>query len=214
MTPTTTNTATWISVSGGSAPGNNETRDAILAAANGTCTGSPLQTGISVGANNGLGSPYGQNGPGYPGLGLCNPFGAACRGIFYDKYNAAATYTVTDPNGTVTYSGHGWEVYAAVVSTGGCPAGPLSGQLPITSWSRLVITQVINSGYCVVANHATGNPWDAVCPGPNGTAPAASRQQSLNAVFGYYDCTTFAATSPSTIPGPRSALAARMRLVQ
>jgi hypothetical protein len=216
MTPTTTNTATWINTTGPGTVGTSTTRDAILAASGGTCTGSTLQAGGTVGTNNGLGGMYNQAGP-YPGLGQCNSSGAACHGIFWDKYNDGTTHTVTDNNGITTYSGQGWEVYAAVVSTGGCPAGPISGDRTITSWSRLVITQVINSGYCVVANHANTGPaypWDAVCPGPNGFAPAASRDPSLNAVFGYYDCTTFEATSPSVIPGPRSALASRMRLVQ
>ncbi len=213
MTPTTTNTATWLNTTGPGTPGTNDTRAAIEAAATGTCAGSTLQAGTTVGTNGGMGGMYNQAGP-YPGLGQCNSSGAACHGIFYDKYNETATYTVNDAAGNLTYSGHGWEVFAAVVSTGGCPAGQINGDRQITSWSRLVITQVINGGYCVVANHTAGNPWDAVCPGPNGTAPDASRDPSLNAVFGYYDCTTFEATSPSTIPGPRSALAARMRLVQ
>lgn len=212
MTPTTTNTATWINVNGPGTPGTNATRDAILAAANGAgCNGTGLQAGNIVGTNGGMGGMYNQAGP-YPGLGQCNSSGGACHGIFYDKYNAPATYTVRDNNNVVTYSGHGWEVYAAVVSTGGCPAGQINNDRPITSWSRLVITQVINGGYCVVPNHAPGNPWDAVCPGPNGTG--SSRDPNLNAVFGYYDCQTFVGVPPSTVPGPRSALADRMRLVR
>ena len=83
--------------------------------------------------------------------------------------------------------------------------------MQIATFARVVLTQVINSGYCVVPNHASGNIWDQYCPAPNGTA--GSRISSLNAVFGYYDCGYIAADS-TVIPGPRVALGTRLRLVR
>lgn len=216
--PSTTNTAAWLNlqldangvvVPSGSSSANN-IRDVIAAAAAPPCHGTTLQAGQTVGANNGeLGTVFNGTGP-KPGLGKCDASGANCTGIFVDKFTGPATYTVKDSTDTVTYSGHGWEVYVAVLSTS-CPAGAITGDQPIATFARVVITQVINSGYCVVANHASGNIWDQYCPAPNGTA--GSRISSLNAVFGYYDCGYVNADS-TIIPGPRVALGTRLRLVR
>lgn len=216
--PSTTNTAAWLNlqldangvVVPSSSSSANNIRDVVGAAAAPPCHGTSLQVGQSVGANNGeLGTVF--NGTGSkPGLGKCNSSGGSCTGIFVDKFNGPATYTVKNASDTITYSGHGWEVYVAVVSTS-CPAGALSGDLSIATFARVVVTQVINSGYCVVANHASGNIWDRYCPAPNGTA--ASRISSLNAVFGYYDCGYVPADS-TIVPGPRVALGTRLRLVR
>jgi hypothetical protein len=216
--PSTTNTAAWLNVQldangvvvpSGSSSANN-IRDVVAAAASPTCHGTTLQAGQTVGTNNGeVGAVF--NGTGQqPGLGRCNSSGGACTGIFVDKFTGPATFTVKDASGNVTYSGHGWEVYVPVLSTS-CPAGAINGNITIATFARVVLTQVINSGWCVVANHASGNIWDQYCPAPNGTA--GSRISSLDAVFGYYDC-GFIPGDSTIVPGPRVALGTRLRLVR
>jgi len=217
--PSTTNTAAWINLeldaNGAAIPSSsssaNNIRNVMAAASSSaTCRGTTLRAGQTVGANNGqLGTVF--NGTGQqPGLGVCNSTGGGCTGIFVDKFNGPATYTVKDSSGAITYSGHGWEIYVAVISTS-CPAGAITGSLQIATFARVVITQVINGGWCVVPNHAPGNIWDQYCPAPNGTA--AARNSSLNAVFGYYDCGYIAADS-TVVPGPRVALGTKLRLVR
>jgi hypothetical protein len=142
--------------------------------------------------------------------------GPGTQGYFINKFNSATTYTVRDSNNNVTYEGHGWEVFVPVIDTADhqCPPGNLNGSgdnaPQILTFSRLVITQVIDHGYCAVANHYPGNLWDAHCPAPNGTG---LRDANLNAIFGYYSCAPIDSL-PSPIPAPRSALATRLRLVQ
>lgn len=216
--PSTSNTAAWLNlqvdangviVPSGSSSATN-IRAVIEAAATTPCHGTSLAAGESVGVNNGeVGVVFNGTGP-RPGLGICDASGANCTGIFVDKFNGPAVYTVKDVSNNVTYSGHGWEVYVPIISTS-CPPGAITGEVQIATFARVVLTQVINGGYCVVPNHAAGNIWDQRCPAPNGTA--ASRDASLNAVFGYFDCGYIAADS-TIIPGPRVALGTRLRLVR
>jgi hypothetical protein len=216
--PSTTNTAAWINlqldangvVVPSSSSSANNILDVMAASAAPTCHGTTLRVGDTVGANNGEVQVV-FNGTGQqPGLGGCDSSGGNCTGIFVDKYNSGAVYTVEDSGGTTTYSGGGWQVYVAVISTS-CPPGAITGSVQIATFARVVITQVINNGYCVVANHAPQNIWDQYCPTPNGTA--ASRISSLSAVFGYYDCGYITGDS-TVIPGPRVALGTRLRLVR
>ena len=219
FTNATVNTAAWLGPAPGVGPNNNNIIDAIQAAyAGGTnCFGTPLDAGEEGEVNNGqFGNVF--NGTGSQlGLGRCqgsptNPAAWNCQGMFNNKFNDGTTHTVKDAQGNTTYSGPGWEVHIAVVQTS-CPPGPMNQTLPIMTFTRMVITQVINGGRCVVNNHYSGNLWDQYCTSPDGTVGANANNPNLNAVFGYYECTQ-ENTTPTQIPAPRAALATRLRLAQ
>jgi Flp pilus assembly protein TadG len=219
FTSATVNTAAWINLSGTGTPGAPDTQTAIQNAANGGPCNSTLRAGDPVGASGGMvESVFGGTGPDYPGLADCNGHncdsGPGTRGYFIDKFNSATTYTVRDSDNNITYEGHGWEVFVPVIDTAAhnCPPGNLNGTLQILTYTRLVITQVIDHGYCAVANHYPGNLWDAHCPTPNGQL-AAREDPNLRAIFGYYSCAPIDSV-PTPIPAPRAALATRLRLVQ
>ena len=215
QSPSTTNTSAWIQTSGSfadpsgvSTPPANQTLAGINAAA-GACNGTTLKVGEYVGTNNGQQAvEYSGNGQ-TDGLGTCNSSGAGCHGVFVNKFNASSTITLKDKNDNTTYEGKGWEVYVPILKTP-CPPGPITGAAQIVTFGRVIITQVIDQGYCTVANHYSGNLWDNMCPAPNGLAP--SRNSSLRAVFGYYDCQKFDA--PPVPVAPVAALGTRLRLVK
>jgi len=201
-----TNTAAWINVGGTGSPSATNSRAAVTAAANGTsCSGSTLLAGNNVGANNGAITNVISGTGNYPGLANCNHGNGTCSGgYFIDKFNSPTTYTVHDSSGHVAYSGHGWEVTVAVISTN-CPPGAVNQDHQILTWSRMVITQVISHGVCAVTNHYPGNAWDSLC--------SSGLSGSVDGLFGYYECAQFD-SPPSPIPAPRAALATRLRLVQ
>src|SRR5262249_58840387 len=133
---------------------------------------SSLQTGDSVGSNNGMAQPVMD----------------AIQTAFLQKWNPSVTYQVTDSNNNVTYNGPGWKVYIPVIQTA-CPAGAISGAQTIVGWTEMVITQVINKGDCAVINHYSGNPWDAIGKAPNCLGTNTPQNSgALRAVFGYYSC--------------------------
>jgi hypothetical protein len=199
-------------MTGTSTPSAPDTQTAIANAANGANCNSTLRAGDQVGANGGMQESV------FNSLANCNGHncdsGPGTQGYFIDKFNSATTYTVRDSNNNVTYEGHGWEVFVPVIDTAdhSCPPGNLNGTVQILTYSRLVITQVIDHGYCAVSNHYPGNLWDAHCPTPNGTL-ASREDPNLRAIFGYYSCAPIDSV-PSPLPAPRSALATRLRLVQ
>lgn len=216
FTSATVNTAAWINTTGTGNPSASATQAAITAVANGAACNSTLQSGGQVGANNGMQQSV------FDSLAQCNGnncnSGPGTQGYFIDKFNSATTYTVYDKDHNITYSGHGWEVFVPVIDTA-CPPGPINGNHQILTFSRLVITQVIDHGYCAVQNHwrvpgypDPGNPWDANCPPPNG-GPTGTRDANLNAIFGFYSCATTDA-QPTPIPAPRTALATKVKLVR
>jgi Flp pilus assembly protein TadG len=212
---TPTNTSGWIQTnqsspdpSGTSTPTANQTRAAVNAAAV-NCNGTTLKVGEYVGTQGGQDASV-YNGTGQqPGLGNCNSSGAACSGLFVDKFNASSTITLKDKDDNTTYEGKGWEVYVPVLNTP-CPPGQFNAPMQILTFGRVIITQVINGGYCAVANHYSGNLWDNLCPAPNGFA--STRDSNLKAVFGYYDCKKFDA--PPVPIAPVAALGTRLRLVK
>lgn len=201
-----TNTAAWINPAGTGTP--NPAQDlwpAVTAAANGICSGSNLGAGQDVGANNGAITNVISGTGQYPGLANCNHGSGTCSGgYFIDKFNGPTTYTVKDSSGNTVYSGHGWEVIVPVISTS-CPPGPITHDLEILTFSRMVITQVISQGVCAVTNHYPGNAWDSLC--------SSGLPASVDGIFGYYECREFEAP-PVPNPAPMAGLATKIKLVK
>jgi Flp pilus assembly protein TadG len=201
------NTGAWGSIVPGAGSSNSEILSQVQAAANGTCTGTPLSTGDDIPVNNGQFNN------------VINWLSGNDPNAFPAKYAASPTLTVNGPGGPsdIAYQGKGWEVFVPVIDTGaGCPPAAINGSPPIVGWTRMVITQVLGkNGTCAVANHWAGNPWDQHCfsGAKNGTAtdlpPGWAGQTGI---FGYYDC-TYAPAPPSPVPGPITATA-RLRLVR
>jgi hypothetical protein len=131
---------------------------------------------------------------------------------FVTKFNASPIYTVHDRNGNVAYSGRGWRMAVPIVPVP-C-TGATDGTYAISTWSYFVMTQVINRGDCVVANHYPGNVWDSKCAG-NGDGTIRRKQDApaQRAVYGYYDCARIDSDGVTT-PAPRTAVATRVKLVQ
>jgi Flp pilus assembly protein TadG len=196
LAPPCSNTASWVNLTGTSTPNTPSLQNAITNAAGSNCS-STLQTGDSIGSNNGMAQPVMDT----------------LQTVFVQQWNTGATYQIVDSNNNVTYNGRGWRVYIPVIQTA-CPAGAISGAQTIVGWTEMVITQVINKGDCAVVNHYSGNAWDAIGKTPNclGTN-TPSNSGALRAVFGYYSCNLMQA-NPSPTPVPRTALGTRLRLVQ
>jgi hypothetical protein len=194
-----TNTGAWANLCSDSTPSAPVTRAAIEGAANGTCNSgcnNNPQAGDTIGTNNGM---------------VQSVFDFL-EEEFVKKFNASGTHKVTDSNGNTTYEGRGWKVFVPVIETE-CPPGPISGGKKIIGWTEMVITQVYdrNNG-CAVSNPADTNSW-SLCPQPLNPSGPASADPNLRAVFGKYKC-SFVQQLPSQVPGPRSALATRLRLVR
>ena len=100
-------------------------------------------------------------------------------------------------------SSGGWEVGVMMVEST-CPPGAMTGERPISTYSKFVVTQIYdqNSG-CVISPN----------PDPQAAAYCATSDPSLRAVFGYFVCTTLG-TVATLNPVPRSAVATRLRLVR
>jgi len=196
LAPPCSNTAAWVNLTGTQTPNTPSLQNAITNAAGNACS-STLQTGDSIGSNNGMAQPVMDT----------------LQTVFVQQWNTGATYQVVNSSNQVTYNGRGWRVYIPVIQTA-CPGGALSGAQTIVGWTEMVITQVINKGNCAVINHYSGNPWDAIGKAPNclgtNTPPNSG---ALRAVFGYYSCNLMQA-NPSPTPVPRTALGTRLRLVQ
>jgi Putative Flp pilus-assembly TadE/G-like len=198
LAPPCSNTAAWASLDPTQQPTPPNIQQQITNAANGVCTGSPLKTNDQIAVNNGMAQPT---------MDLLQT-------TFVNQYNASETVTVTDSNGHATYTGKGWKVYIPVIHSGSCPAQAITGNQTIVGWTEFVITQVIDKGNCAVANHFSGNQWDAIGNKPNCTATNAPKNNgALRAVFGYYSCKIIP-TNPVPTPTPRSALATKLRLVR
>jgi hypothetical protein len=201
LAPPCSNTAAWVSTVPGQDPNVPNLQSQITAAAGGACSGTTLNTFDSVPTNNGMAQPVMDT----------------LQTAFVQQYNASGSLTVTDSNGNSTYTGPGWKVYIPVIQSD-CPAGALSGTHEIIGWTEMVITQVINKGNCAVANHynSHNNPWDPIGKSANGNCDGTNTPQNsgaLRAVFGYYSCKLFP-VNPIPVPGPRSALATKLRLVR
>lgn len=193
LSPPCTNTSAWVNLEGGSANAGY-LRNAITGAGSGNCPASTVETGDSINSSNGMVQSV---------MDTLEP-------VFVQKYNASGIVEITDSNGTVRYSGKGWKVFIPVIETP-CPTGAISGSQKIVGWTEFVMAQVINKGQCAVNNDYAGNQWTSVGGGNGCTNP--SPDKAMRAIFGYYSCTIIPA-NPSPAPGPRTALANRLRLVK
>jgi len=202
--PAATNTAAWANLSGTGTPSVPDTNAAINNAANGNCTAPTAQTGQQIGTSNGMQQTVFNN----------------LQDQFVTKYNLSGIITITNSPSTgnpqETYAGKGWDLIIPVIDTGStCPPGPINGNNTITSWTRFVITQVINgqgagggfgaNGRCAVANPADTNSW-TYCNDTN-------LHSSFRGVFGYFSCEFFD-SPPSPVPGPVTARAEKLQLVK
>jgi hypothetical protein len=198
------NTAAWLSLNS-QPPSAENISQQIADAVNGTC-----------------------NNPTEPSLDTNGGVVQSAYRDLYDlypaKYNASDILTVTKPNPdggapVTAYEGKGWAVAVPVLNTGSCNAdGSVQGNInetyPIVGWTRMVITQVIDRGSCAVVNAADTNSA-ALCEALRaGTPiPGLNNPSQLRAVFGYYECVVNP-SPPRPTPGPRSALATKLRLVR
>jgi hypothetical protein len=213
QTPSTTNTSAWVNLGGEGTPNANQTHTAVVNAAT-NCSGTTLKVGDMVGTQGGQDARV-YNGTGaMEGLGSCNSSGGSCSGLFVTKFNASGEQVVKTADETDAYRGQGWEVYVPVIRVDGQCAGggQINGNYQILTFTRFVITQVVNGGYCTVANHYPGNLWDSKCPLPNGTA-GVTRDANFNAVYGYFQCGVIDAP-PVPDAAPPAALATQLRLVK
>lgn len=193
LSPPCTNTSAWVNLEGGSANAGY-LKNAITGAGAGNCPASTGQTGDSIQSSNGMVQSV---------MDTLEP-------VFVQKYNASGIVEIKDSDGNVRYNGKGWKVFIPVIQTA-CPTGAISGSQTIVGWTEFVMAQVINKGECAVNNNWTGNQW-ATAGGGNGcTNP--SPDKDMRAIFGYYSCKIIPA-NPSPSPGPRTALANRLRLVK
>jgi Putative Flp pilus-assembly TadE/G-like len=200
LAPPCSNTAAWASLEPSQDPTPPNIQQQITNAANGACTGSPLQTNNTIAVNNGMAQPT---------MDMLST-------TFVNQFNSSGTVSVADSNGNTTYSGPGWKVYIPVIHSTSCPAQALTGTPTIVGWTEMVITQVIDKGKCAVVNHWNGgsNPWDPLGATPNCKGTNVPKNSgALRAVFGYYSYKIIP-TNPVPTPTPRSALATKLRLVR
>jgi len=205
------NTAAWASMVPGQNPSDNNINSQVQAALGNTCTGTTLSTGEDIPVTGGQLNNV---------INCLTGKDSKCTSNFTTKYaSSPANLTVLKQDGTISYQGHGWEVFVPVIDTGsGCPpSGNITGDKAIVGWTRMVITQVLGkNGECAVANHWPGNPWDSHCfVDSNGTSPHGSSSTVVSGqtgIFGYYDC-KYTPSPPAPVPGPITATA-RLRLVK
>lgn len=198
LEPPCTNTSAWVNLEGGNV-NTSYLRAAIQGAASGECPTTTKETGDDIETGNGMNQAVMDE----------------LEQAFLTKWEESAgdPIAITNSEGEIVYQGQGWKVFIPVIETD-CPAGAISGSHKIVGWTEFAMTQVINKGKCAVANHYPGNIWDPLGAEPNCTAenqPANSG--SLRAIFGYYSCTIIP-SNPYPFPGPRSALASKLRLVE
>jgi putative Flp pilus-assembly TadE/G-like protein len=97
----------------------------------------------------------------------------------------------------------GWEVGVMMVQSS-CPPGPMTGTRTISTYSKFVVTQVYDqNNRCVISPNMD----------PQAAAYCASRDNSLRAVFGYFRCDVLGQVA-TLEPAPRTALAAKLKLVK
>jgi hypothetical protein len=189
--PQSCNSAAWASLDGTNWT-NNQHQTAISNAGNGTCNAT---------------APSGGNT--YLDNGMVQPTFNLLRSTFVAERTptlASGDITKTvNGNTTVVYQAGwgGWEVGVMMVQSP-CPPGPMNGTLPISTYSKFVVTQIFDqSNGCVVSPNMD----------PQAAAYCSTPDPSLRAVFGYFRCDTLGQVA-TLDPVPRTAIATKLRLVR
>jgi Flp pilus assembly protein TadG len=190
------NTAAWTTLDG-SQPNANNVKDQIINAG----SNNPVcNVTVGSGQDTTLGNGMGQ-GPEF--------------GTLKDQFIANRTATlaggdILKADGTVAYAASkgGWETGVMIVQADcGGPSLPLSGSHQVLTYSKFVVTQILD---------ATGSSKEcAISPNPDPqAAPYCSAPKSgWRAVFGYFRCDQLGHMA-TLDPVPRAALADRLRLVR
>ena len=210
----TSNTGAWVNLSyqnnqaSTQTPSASFTRGEVTQAATNNGQLCPVPpAGSTIGVQGGMDQSV------YNLLANCNPSdGSNCKGYFIDGYNQGLPSDVYNgPNWT--YQGQGWVVYLPILHSPTCPPGNINQPMQVMTYTRMVMTQVINNGWCTVPNGKDSNSM-SYCP-KNATTPwgTAPRNPSMRAIFGYYSCTKWWA-NPSGTPAPMAAQATMLRLAQ
>src|SRR5687767_3492094 len=210
-----TNTAAWINMAGAGTPSADALRDQIAGAASGNCNQQPPAVNTAVGTNNGM----------------ANSVFTDLRDAFKTKFTESANGspdnwpTVTDSDGAVAYHGPGWEVWVPVIQTQ-CDAngntGAITGEHNIIGWTKFVMTQSWDStggnkekiGFgCVVSNPHDTQTWPYCQQSDPAQLPEGLQGGASRSMFGVYSC-GISPAPPTVLPGPRSALSTKLRLVR
>ncbi len=194
---TGTNTAAWINLNGPSTPNSNYLSNTWDEMKNNNCPASTPSLDETAGTNNGM----------------IQSVMVDVQEAFIAHFDPLNPVMVTNASDEVVYEGPGWKMFAAVIETS-CPPGAISGVHTIIGWTQFVMAQVVNGGECAVANPSPGNPWDPLCPPPNGTGENIPQNSgSFRAVYGYYSCDLID-SPPIPTPAPRASIATGRKLVQ
>jgi len=194
---TGTNTAAWINLNGNGTPNANYLSNTWDEMKNNNCPASTPSLDETAGTNNGM----------------IQSVMVDVQEAFIAHFDPLNPVMVTNASDEVVYEGPGWKMFAAVIETS-CPPGAISGPHTIIGWTQFVMAQVVNGGECAVANHYPGNPWDPLCPPPNGTGENIPQNSgSYRAVYGYYSCDLID-SPPISTPAPRASIATGRKLVQ
>jgi Flp pilus assembly protein TadG len=199
------NTAAWVDPT----TANNSNLDAAVANASTQpgCDPNSIVAPVSLNANNGQFANVEND--------IFNP--QRNTGYFLQHYDPSVLNCVEGqdgiPNNCDAYNGPGWEVYVPVLNTPTCPPGPMNGNFLTSTFSRFVITQVINQGKCAVNNplDPKSYPYCQKLADPN--LDPKFKDPQVFAMFGYFDCEPMD-TTPTGPPGPKTAIAEKLRLVQ
>lgn len=208
-----TNTAAWVNMAGAGTPSASDLRTQIANAVSGNCS-SPPAVNTQVGTNNGMSnSVFGD---------LRDAFKAKYLASYGDSTNWP---TITDSDGNVVYHGPGWEVWVPVIQTA-CNAdgstGSITGDHTIIGWTRFVMTQAWDSTGnnqekiglgCVVSNSYDSQTWPWCQATESSQLPEGLQGGASRSIFGIYAC-GMSNAPPTILPGPRSALSTKLRLVR
>jgi hypothetical protein len=208
------NTAAWINMAGTGTPSAADLRTYVEQAVNGSCDRTPPQVNTQVGTNNGM----------------SNSVFTDLRDAFKAKFNASVADsanwpTIKNSDGDVVYHGPGWEVWVPVIQTA-CDANgntqSIVGDHTVVGWTQFVMTQAWDSTGgnqekiglgCVVNNSYDSGTWPWCQVTDPAQLPEGLQGGASRSIFGIYAC-GMSNSPPAILPGPRSALATKLRLVR
>jgi len=144
------------------------------------------------------------------GMGQGPEFGTLKQQFLANRTATLPGGDILKADGTVAYAATngGWETGVMIVQANcGGPALPLSGDHQVLTYSKFVITQVLDA--------TGGTKGCAVSPNPDPQASVycTDPKSGWRAVFGYFRCDQLGQMA-TLDPVPRAALATRLRLVR